>query len=156
MSPVGMFFMLLIAGLFLLGAEIFVPGGILGSIGGLALLGAIILGFSTFPGHGTAIAISIIFLVAIVVILWVKFFPQTQIGKSMTVNNDLKTSKASEEGLELLLGATGTTLSQLHPGGFAKINGKRVDVITNGEMIEKNKQVKVIEVEGNRIVVTEI
>jgi membrane protein implicated in regulation of membrane protease activity len=36
---------LLVCGVLLLGAEVFVPGGILGTIGGLALLAAMVLGF---------------------------------------------------------------------------------------------------------------
>ncbi len=153
---IELFFILLAVGLLLLGAEIFVPGGILGIIGAIALFGAIILGFSAFPGYGAIIAMGIIILAGIAIILWIKFFPKTTIGKQMTMSKDLKTSKASEEGIEELLNQTGITTSKLRPSGFAEINGKRKDVITRGEMIDIDKQIKVIEIESNRIVVKEI
>ena len=151
-----LFFILLGVGLLLLGAEIFVPGGILGVMGILSLLGAIILGFVAFPGYGVWIALSIIVLTGIALILWIRIFPNTSLGKNMTISNDLSSSKASEEGIEDLLGKDGITTSKLRPGGFAEINGKRKDVITRGEMINNGKHIKVIEIEANRIVVKKI
>jgi len=148
-----LFFMLLIAGLLLVGAEIFVPGGILGIMGGLALLGAIIAGFNAFPDYGWVIAFSIVFLVGIVMLLWIKIFPSTGIGRRMTVSTDLSASKGTQAGLEDLVGKQGTALSSLRPGGFARIDGKRVDVITQGEMLSKGDTVLVVDVESNRVVV---
>ena len=40
--------------------------------------------------------------------------------------------------------------------GFADIGGKRVDVVTRGENIEQGAKVRVVEVEGNRVVVEKI
>ena len=41
------------------------------------------------------------------------------------------------ERLQSLTGATGEALSDLRPGGFALIDGQRVDVITRGEVIPR-------------------
>ena len=150
-----LFFILLVAGLILIGAEIFVPGGILGALGALALLGAIALGFLTFPAYGGWIAMGIVLLVGVALLLWIKIFPGTRIGKSMTVSNDLADSKATESGLAELLGNEGLTSSELRPGGFAEIEGKRRDVITRGEMIANGQPIVVVKVESNRIVVKE-
>lgn len=145
---------LIISGLMLVGAEVFVPGGILGFIGAILLFVAIIIGYNIYgPAVGTIIAGLIIVLVMIVIILWVKFFPKTKIGQQMTVSNNLSESKATETGLNELLNKEGEAVSELRPGGFAKIDGKRVDVVTQGEMIEKGESVRVIEIKGNRVVV---
>ena len=148
------FFILLIIGLVLVGAEVFIPGGILGTIGGLALLGAVIIAFANFP-VSVAIAISggIVILVGIAIALWIRFFPRTWVGKKMMVSEDLHDSSSTEEGLSLLVGKTGVAISSLHPGGFAEIEGRRVDVVTQGEMIDKGTAITVIEVESNRVVV---
>lgn len=151
-----LFFILLGVGLLLIGAEIFIPGGILGAMGIASLLGAIVLGFVAFPGYGEWIALSIIVLTGIAIILWIKIFPNTRLGRQMMVSNDLSTSKASEEGIENLLDKTGITTSKLRPGGFAEIDGKRKDVITRGEMIARGAKIKVIDIEANRIVVKKI
>ena len=151
-----LFFILLFAGLVLVGAEIFVPGGILGVMGGFALLGAIVCGFLAFPGLGGWIAVGIIFLVGVAMVLWIKIFPRTRIGKTMTVSDHLGDSKGTEPGIDELMGKDGTTLSELRPAGYADIDGHRVDVITRGGMLAKGERVRVIEVESNRVVVKRI
>ena len=54
-----------------------------------------------------------------------------------------------------LIGKEGVTMTVLRPSGFAEIDGERVDVVSEGGMIEAQCPIKVIEVEGNRIVVAE-
>ena len=143
----------LLTGLILFGAEIFVPGGVLGTIGALALLTAMITGFFAFPQHGPAVAVGIVFLIGIAIALWIKLFPKTRIGRGMTVQTDLATFKATQEGSEALAGKTGVAASDLRPSGFCSIDGRRVDVVTSGEMIDKGKPVRVVSARGNRIVV---
>jgi membrane-bound serine protease (ClpP class) len=140
----------------LIGAEIFVPGGVLGVFGALALIGAMITGFFAFPGYGPHVATAIIFGLGVVLVLWIKIFPKTRIGRSMTVEMDLGEAKGTEEGLETLLDKVGDARSDLRPGGFAIIDGRRIDVVTQGEMISKGARVRVVEVEGNRVVVSKV
>lgn len=54
-----------------------------------------------------------------------------------------------------LLGDVGVTLTVLRPAGTALFKDERVDVVTEGGFIPNNTKVKVIEVEGARIVVRE-
>ena len=51
------------------------------------------------------------------------------------------------------VGATGQTATELHPSGRAEIYGQIIDVISQGEWIDAGQQVRVIEAQGNRIVV---
>jgi membrane-bound serine protease (ClpP class) len=50
---------------------------------------------------------------------------------------------------------TGTTLTPLRPSGKALIEDKEYDVVAQGAFINKGVEVKVVEVEGARIVVRE-
>ncbi len=50
-------------------------------------------------------------------------------------------------------GDRGTTITKLRPAGKATINGKRLDVISSGQMIESGAEIEVVEIEGVRIVV---
>ena len=43
----------------------------------------------------------------------------------------------------------------VRPAGFARIDGRRVDVVTRGEMLDKDCPLIVVEIEGNRVVVAE-
>ena len=54
-----------------------------------------------------------------------------------------------------LLGVEGITLTILRPSGTAIINDERIDVVSEGGFIPKNTKVKVVKVEGARIVVRE-
>jgi membrane-bound serine protease (ClpP class) len=53
------------------------------------------------------------------------------------------------------LGDTGTALTKLRPAGKALINGRRVDVMTQGQMLDEGCPVEVVEVSSNRVVVRE-
>lgn len=157
MTPVEMFFICLILGLLLLCAEIFVPGGILGAFGALALVGAIIFGFVAFKEYGYLIALGIVLGTGGVIAAWVKYFPKSRLGRSMIVTEDIGGDvEATEPGLDELAGKEGEALSDLRPGGFARLDGRRVDVVTQGGMISKGARVRVVEVEGNRVVVAEV
>ena len=151
---IQMFAIALISGLLLVGAEVFVPGGILGAVGGIALLAAAGIAFAAFgPAAGGYIALAIILLVAVSIMLWVRIFPRTLIGKKMTVAKDLSKAKGTDAALELLVGKEGEAISDLRPSGFARIDGKRVDVITQGVMLHKGDKIRVVETESNRVVV---
>lgn len=53
-------------------------------------------------------------------------------------------------------GDAGTALTKLRPAGKAMINGRRLDVITQGQMLDEGCPVEVVEVADYRIVVREV
>lgn len=55
---------------------------------------------------------------------------------------------------EHLLGRSGSAVTRLAPSGKAEIAGELVDVITDGDFIDRGTPVAVTEVLGNRVVVT--
>lgn len=146
---------LLAAGALLIGAEIFVPGAVLGTLGGLALFAAVIVAFGISSLCGFYTSFGVLILTVLTVAVWIKFFPRTGIGRKMTLSLDGSSFKSSSSRQELL-GQVGTSVSQLRPAGFALIGGKRRDVVTEGSVIEPNQPVKVVKVEGNRIVVRKV
>ena len=52
-----------------------------------------------------------------------------------------------------LLGQNGKALTPLRPAGAAMIGTERVDVVTEGKFVDANTAIKVIHVEGSRVVV---
>jgi membrane-bound serine protease (ClpP class) len=52
-----------------------------------------------------------------------------------------------------LLGKSGQTVTPLRPAGTVMLDDQRVDVITEGKFVESGVPVKVIRVEGMRVVV---
>ena len=55
-----------------------------------------------------------------------------------------------------LLGQVGTTTSMLRPAGMAKLGDRYVDVISEGDFIDRDTPIQVVEVEGTRVVVKRV
>jgi len=152
----NLFIIFLVSGVLLIGAEIFAPGAVLGILGSLLLVAAAITGFIEFgPAGGAYALLGIITMSVVGIILWMKFFPGSIMGKKIIVANDLSTSKSAPD-FSNLVGQEGLTASELRPAGFAAINGKRIDVVTQGEMLSKDERVRVIKVEGSRVIVQSV
>ena len=153
-----LFLVLLVCGTLLVFAEIFVPGGILGVFGTLALLGAIMLAFQNYgTGVGFWVALGVVFYAAIFIVVWLTLMPRTRLGKAITLAGDGKTFKAHDEATEqALAGKQGVTLSALRPAGIALIEGRRLDVVADGHFIAKDRNIRVIEAGAGRIVVEDI
>ncbi len=60
---------------------------------------------------------------------------------------------SSRERDDELLGKEGVTVSELRPAGIALIDGRRVDVVTDGDFVDAQQSIKVVEARGNRVVV---
>lgn len=147
------FVALLIAGLFLVGAEVFLPGGIIGILGALALVGAGAISFVAYGVQwGILISLSIVVLSAACVIAWIKWFPRTSMGRHLMLSMDGASFKSSETQGSLL-GAEGVAETVLRPSGMARIGGQRLDVVADATWIPAGARVKVISMEGNRICV---
>jgi membrane-bound serine protease (ClpP class) len=55
--------------------------------------------------------------------------------------------------LTSLIGQQGKAITPLRPAGAAQIGARRVDVVTEGKFVASDTPVKVIQVEGNRVIV---
>jgi membrane-bound serine protease (ClpP class) len=169
--------LLLAVGLVLLALEVFViPGFGIAGVAGMACIAAAIvmalvelelpldvsldLGYLQEAASIAAVRIAILMVVATgATVLFGKYFPQTRFAKriilgSATAAKDGYVSQAAS--METLLGKRGTTVGVLRPAGIAEIEGKRVDVVTEGSYVKKGVEVEVVQVDGNRVVVKRI
>jgi membrane-bound serine protease (ClpP class) len=64
---------------------------------------------------------------------------------------DLQESRTP--GLAQMVGDVGVALTSLRPAGRADFGETRLDVVTEGEFIEKGQSVRITAVQGNRVVV---
>ena len=154
MSPLSWYVALLAAGLLLIVAEVFVPGGVAGVLGGLALLGAMGVGLAAFPAPwGYLAAVAIVVVGGLALLLWVQFFPRSRMGKRIALRTDGADFKAAAPDRELV-GAGGEAATALRPAGIALIAGKRYDVLAEGgEWIPAGAAIRVSAVrDGNLLV----
>jgi membrane-bound serine protease (ClpP class) len=156
--------LLVLVGLVLLAVELFViPGfgitGILGILGLIAGLTLSLIGAGATAeiviGAITRVAVSLLVALAASVVL-LRFLPKLPFGRQLILHTGLgaDTGYASApESDRQWLGQQGTAVSPLRPAGIADIDGKRVDVVSQGEWIDAGAPITVIRVDGNRIVV---
>ena len=138
-------------------AEIILPsGGILS----IAALG--VFGYSLFiVFNQISITIGFFFvaadliLIPVLVILGLKLLARSPVTLRKTLSSKEGVTSQSSD-LESYLGKQGKTVTNLRPAGTAMIDGKRVDVVTRGEYLEKDAAIIVTAVTGNQIIVRKI
>ena len=149
---------LFVIGLILVIAELFVPGGIIGIIGGVLIIGSILFAGESFVHMAYSILIAMI-IAGLGMVILMKFF-----GKKLHLFNRLvlKDATTTEEGYVSntnrieLIGMQGNAITPLRPSGTVIIKNERLDVVTEGSYVDAGKAVEVVKVEGSRIVVREI
>ncbi len=145
---------LLIVGAILMLLETLLPGLVTGIIGLLCLVAAVILGYQEFGSQtGNQILSGVVVGLVLGVMGWLKVFPESRLA-----NRYVSRSAVGELGVDRpeLLHGVGVALSGLRPSGTASINGERVDVVSEGAFIEQGAAIRVVVVEGVRIVVREV
>ena len=157
--PQGIIISLIVLGVFLLALEMFViPGfGVSGILGMAALVTGIFLVTDSllegllFTG-GALIVLGIITYLSFrsprTRRLWRKFSLTT----SQTSNGGYVGPKVQSE---TYIGRTGISLTQLRPAGTGNFDGEYLDVVTEGGFIGPGTGIKIIAVEGTRIIVRE-
>jgi membrane-bound serine protease (ClpP class) len=142
---------LLVVGAALVFLEIFLPGIVAGVIGLCCLLAGIVVAYMDFGGRtGTVILLGVIVVLVGGFGAWVKFFPESRYARLFVSQRVVGNIDATRPEL---LNQSGTAYTNLRPSGTALINGQRVDVVTEGPMIERGTPVRVVAVEGMRVVV---
>jgi membrane-bound serine protease (ClpP class) len=94
-----------------------------------------------------------IILTVIVFALFTRLFPQNAWMQKLTLVAAQGPDYVTSTDFTAFRGAIGTAASFLRPAGIASIDGKRVDVLTEGEFIPAGTPVRVTRVEGARIFV---
>ena len=106
------------------------------------------------PYNGLS-AFAIVILLILTIYVWIKFFPKSKIGKSLTLNDVIDESASYAES-DLKIGDEGVAISTLRPAGIALINDQRLDVISDSSWVEKDSKIRVIDVQKGHIEVEKI
>lgn len=141
MSP----FLWLILGFILIFLEFFMPGGILGVMGGIFILISLVV-FSMQSGSPIAIALYVIGTT--VCLIFIIRYALYKIRHSKTrfniyLNQDQEGFMASTFD-QSAVGKKGTVLSDLKPGGYILIEGKQHQAISQSGYLPKGSEVIVI------------
>jgi len=151
--------LILIAGIVLVIIEMFHPGfGAPGITGAVLIVIAIVLISETIQQALILIIIILAFLgLALSVII--QSATKGRLSRSPII---LQHSQQKEIGyigindLEYFLDKEGISCTVLRPSGIADFDGVKIDVVSEGPLIPKDRKVRVIKVNGSSIVVREV
>jgi membrane-bound serine protease (ClpP class) len=143
-----------LAGVVVIIAEIILPSG-----GILSVIAAGLFGYSLYHvfSHmsfevGMAFVIADLILIPILIYWGLRFMAQSPVTLRQTLSRE--DGATAQPGDQIAyVGRTGTAITDLRPSGVAMIGQERLDVVTQGDYIEKESAIVVIAVRGNQIVV---
>ena len=150
--------LIFIGGIALIGLEMFIPGGIVGTVGVITLVYAIIYVNKSTYYIAFILVISLILAVILYYVNRNIFHKKLMFLDRLVLNDSISTKDgyvASESRLELL-GQKLIAYTDLRPAGVAVLENEKLDVVTDGDFVEKGNKIEVIRVEGMRIVVKKI
>ena len=164
--------LLFTTGIILLSLEVFViPGfGVAGLLGIILIVASFILAMTevgTIPGIPWwsqkqyeqalySMGIAIVGSIALAFLALRFFLPKTPLWSKISLGSaETKDRGFAVKSYEQFLGKVGCAQTMLRPSGKAIFEEKILDVVTEGEMIQRGAEVKIIRVDGNRIVVAE-
>jgi membrane-bound ClpP family serine protease len=161
MDPLTIAYLLIVLGLALLVAELFIPsGGALFIASCLCILGGVVLTFiygDTATGMVTLLSVFVV--VPAVGALMLYLWPRTPMGKRLILPPDQDATVAQlpvNLELEGLRGRYGRALSDLRPAGAVDFHGRRVDVISEGQMVPVGAWVRCVDVRAATVVVRQV
>ncbi len=141
--------------------EVFLPsGGILGFMAAISAFAAVSMAFYHHgPVTGFAFAALTLVLVPTCVGMAIKYWPQTALGKKFfgELPTDEQTLPDDQNyRLKELVGRHGVAKTSLLPAGAIEIDGRVIDAVSRGEVIEQGEPIKVVEVRAYRVMVRRV
>lgn len=153
---------LLLLAMALVAAELFVPShGLLTIFAFLAAVGSVFFAYDASPGLALLFVL-LILIASPVVFYWaIKLYPTTAVGKRVMLAPPGQTGGApaavgfdkEAASLEQMVGQQGVAMSLLRPSGAVDIAGRRIDAVSESDIIQPGTPVEVIKVSGLKVIV---
>lgn len=161
MTPLLWALLLLIATLGIIFLEMFLPsGGILASLAGICAVVAVgIVFYYEGVGKGLLFLAMSIVVLPLAVAGALKYWPYTPIGRRIM---NIRPGENAEVGspdynhLQDLIGQTGLAVSKMVPSGTISLAGESYDAVSQAGVIDEGQPVRVVTVDGTRIMVRKI
>lgn len=157
---------LLVVGVMILILELFIPSaGMLFLLASLCIIAGIVSAFMQGTLFGVLFLVVVIALAIVLPGIVLSIWKRSPVGRRMFLESpfapqgDGQDPAGIEEGgfdFRSLLNEEGRTLTALRPVGTCEIAGRRVDTVAEGVMIDRGERIRVVDVQGNRVVVRKI
>ena len=141
-------------GILLLALEVIVPGGVLGIVGGLSLLGGVLVAFDRFgPGGGAWALAAGLLVTAVALYLEFVLLPRSRLAKALSLSTTVAGRSQPPVADASLQGRTGVAVTTLAPTGIVECEGRRYEAFSRSGLIAAGAPVEVTAVETFRILV---
>ncbi len=146
--------LLQLLGIIVIVAEIFIP-----SLGLLTLIALGLFAYSLYLVF-TTISVTVgyaltgldLMLVPVMVYMGIKLLARSNLSLKQELSKEDGVASQADT-LKTYMNMQGTAVTNLRPAGMAMIETVRLDVVTDGEFIDKGTNVVVVQVTGNQIIV---
>ena len=150
-----------IIGVVLMVLEAFMPGFGIAGISGIVV--EIIAVTLTWLSHGPVAALGMLLVIlsvmAIAISMSLRSATNGRLSKSRLILRETESNEAgyrSAQDMEVFLGREGKATTVLRPTGIAEFDGVRLNVVSEGEFIAMGTEVRIVRIEGSRILVRPI
>ena len=138
-------------------AEVLFPSfGLLSLLAVSAYVGAVIRAFDLGQTQGYVALVSVIILAPLTIWLGFQVLRHTALGNRLILSGpEEEKVRASgiNQSINAFLGREGKAATDLRPSGAVDIGHDRVDAVSDGGFIAAGSPVRVVYIEGNRLVV---
>lgn len=144
-------------GIILLAVEVIIPGGILGTIGGLMIFGGCVMSFIQYGTGGGLLAVTAALVVAAFA-FYIEFrvLPKTSIGRRAFLDKEITAvSAAFGSDARDLIGKSAQALTMLSPSGYIMIDGRRYEAFCQSGQVPAGTALEVIGADNFRLIVSE-
>lgn len=150
---------LLLIGVALIVVEMILPGfGAPGIVGGILCLLGILL-FARTLLQALLLLLLTVAVLTVVFLVLLRSVSRGRLSKSPLILRDSAqdgAGYASFDNLQQFVGQTGVALSMLRPSGVGEFNGKRIDVVTEGDFLPAGTRLRIDRVQGRQVIVHSI
>jgi len=151
-SPILVPLVLIIVGISLFFIEAVVPSmGIITVLGAVMVTVSVVLFFNVSALHGIIVLVCTLLAAPLAVMFF--FYVARNTGMVLSAGQE---GYSASESRQHLLGKTGVASTYLRPSGVALIDGRRVDVTAEGDLIPEGTRIEVVKVDGIKVVVREV
>jgi membrane-bound ClpP family serine protease len=147
---------LFLVGVVLLAAEVFMPGAILGILGGLALLAGVSIAFVQHGADGGLLALAVAAgLLGLAFFCEFYVLPRTALGKRLFLRASVDGVSQPAPGPDDLVGRVGEADTLLSPSGYVRVDGRRFEAFCRSGQAPKGASVRIVGVDTFRLIVTQ-
>lgn len=147
--------LLFLLGVMLLAGEVFVPGAVLGILGGLCMAAGCVISFNAYGTTGgllaTGIAVALLGLTLYIELVWL---PKTRFGKKLIVQSTVSATSQPPVAEASVIGKTAEALTPLMPSGFVLVEGRRYEAYSQSGHAPKGATMRVAGLDNFRLILT--